>query len=338
MKLTFRPYYLICLWAMLCCVAACAEQEEPMEQTREASVRVSVAPMQMNGELQTRAWFPLGAERENMIRTLALMVFDSEGQHIIGDSDYYRFIQVAGESAPDGTLTVNGITYPGTVQSGTLCAIGNMTQDSLLTALRRKVEEGGGRNVISLAQFKELTVNLPYITTSRDSVGLMSNIYMFGYYEGELLPQTKEKPIEISMGRIVTRLDVSLSTNIRNDNRLYAIRLRNTSRKAYIFPGERSPEETHTDDYFFPIDLPYNAAAKTLYYYVGPHSAEQEGEATCIDIAYGQVTNDDGTLDLTSKWTDTVSVALCNEPPGTENRNYWLNRNSIYNISIRLVP
>lgn len=326
-------------WLLLCLVS-CTQADDPLDiESQTTAVRVSVSPMTMTGELQTRATFPLSPERENMIRTLALLVFDQEGQHVIGNSTYYEFMQVAGADAPDGKLTVEKEHYSGSVSRGTLCAIGNMPEEALLAALREKAAESEGSAVISLAQFKELTIDLPYIEKA-DSVGLVSNVYMFGYYEGDLKPtgNVKSEHVEITMGRIVTRLDVSLSTVYPNNK--YAIRLRNTSRKAYIFPGERSPEEPpQTDNYFYPIAL--TATPQTLYYYVGPHSAESEDKATCIDIAYGGAHLTDADFQVSpndpSKKYMLVSVALCNEPPGTENRNFWLNRNSVYNISINLV-
>ena len=75
-----------------------------------------------------------------------------------------------------------------------------------------------------------------------------------------------------------------------------------------------------------------------FYYYVGPHSANTDEEATYIEIEYCTKKKGDGTLD-----TDTpdnyklVKIALGNDPPGTERRKLQLNRNSAYEISIRLV-
>lgn len=327
------------LLSLLCCLASCTEEEATESPRTGVSLSVSVAPMELKGEPQTRALFPLGPEDENMIKTLALLVFDQEGQHYIGNYDFYGFRSYTTADNPNGTLTAYEPQYSAGLERGTICAVANMPEEELLTALRNKASEGGGSSIISLSQFKELTVELPYIQKA-DSVGLVSNIYMFGYYEGDLRPYEasgNEPNISISLGRIITRLDVSLSVNstIDRQNFLFAMRLLQTSRKAYLFPGERSPEETHDDDYFHPVQLSQNPY--TLYYYVGPHSATGEDDATCVEIAYGKTANANGTLDVNANPERRVRIALCNEPPGTVNRNYWLNRNSIYSLSIRLV-
>ncbi|EJX07026.1 lipoprotein [gut metagenome] len=322
-------------------LAACTQEEAQTPQTAPG-IAISVSAMEMQGEdVQARALFPLRPSRENMIRTLSLLVFDSEGQHSIEHSDYYRFHQVANGENPDGKLNVEEPQYGGKLTGkATLCAVANMSQDDLLKALREKAQAGGGQHVLSLDEFKELVVDLPYID-HKDSVGLVKDIYMFGYYVGDLVPYPDEKKaITISLGRIITRLSLSLSVDekVAEADLKYAIRLGNTSRKAYIFPGEHSPKETEEDSYFAPIELTNDP--KHFYYYVGPHSADKEADATYIQIAYvpkdqNFIYNPDGTLDL--KKNKYVQVALCNDPPGTENRNFQLNRNSSYQISIRLV-
>lgn len=323
---------LLSLW-----FAACAHEEETPSPQTSPGIAVSVGAMELKGDLQTRALFPLGPEKENMIRKLSLLVFDDEGQHYIGNFDYYRYFPVADEESPNGKQTVYESEYGGNLPGrGTLCAVANISQEDLLDALRNKASEGGGSNVISLQQFKELTVDLPYIENA-DSVGLVKEIYMFGYYAGELKPYPGgNRDITISLGRIITRLEVSLSVDeeVEKEAFSYAIRLGNTSREAYIFPGERSPEEMFTDGYFHPVQL--TQAPVNYHYYVGPHSATTEDEATFIEIAYGKALKD-GVLDVNDPSTKMKQVALCNDPPGTEGRNYWLNRNSVYQISIRLV-
>lgn len=329
-----------CLLYLLLCHLSCIQEEMAVVQPT-LGISVSIAPMELKGALQTRALFPLGPERENFIKTLSLLAFNKEGSHVIGNYDYYAFRQIASEKDPEGMQTVFEEAYGGNLtEKGTICAIANMSQEVLLNALKEKAEEGeGSGEVISLEKFKQLIIDLPYIQ-HRDSVGLLSTVYMFGYYEGELNPfPEKTHNIKISLGRILTRLDVSLSvdTSILEKDYAYAVRLLNTSRTAYIFPGEQSPKETVSDSYFYPVVL--SQAPSTFYYYVGPHSANNKDEATCIEIAYGKNKTENGDLDTSAEENyKTVKVELCNEPPSMgENRNYWLNRNSIYHFSINLV-
>lgn len=324
------------LSVLLSCHLSCTREVEMPERQPGSDVTISVAPMELQGTLQSRAAFPLPPERENLIKTLALLAFDQEGLHYIGGYDYYAFRPIADAEAPYGKLTVLENGYAGGLPqgtTGTLCAIANMSEEKLLTLLRKQ-GTSAGRQVIDLATFKQLVVDLPYIHKA-DSVGLVSDVYMFGYYEGVLnpYPNEKERKINITLGRILTRLDVSLSTEVEGLH--YRINLRNTSRKAYIFPGERSPEGTTDDPSFFPVTL--SKERVSYYYYVGPHSAANAMEATCLDIFYGTETTSDGTLNWEHESTKHVTVPLCNTPPGAAIPNYDLDRNSIYNISINLV-
>lgn len=317
---------------------SCTQVEVPSQQTSPGII-VSVSAMEQIGDdLQSRASASLSPEKENMIRTLSLLVFDDEEQHYIEHIDYYRYYVVASKENPEGKLTVFEPGYSGNLSGkGVICAVANISSDDLLDAMRRKAAEGGGSNVISLEDFKELSVDLPYIE-HRDSVGLMDEIYMFGYYTGELNPYSdKNRYINISLGRIVSRMDIALSVDEEVDKAAfsYAIRLGNVYRKAFIFPGGNSPKEATLLWDFSSVKLTSNQSH--FYYYVGPHTATKEEDATYIEIAFGKKLKEDGSLDIENKENKTVKVALCNDPPGIENRNYQLNRNSAYQISIRLV-
>lgn len=266
-----------CLLMLL--LVACT-QEETLPLQTPPGVAISVSAMErIDNHAQTRSLIPLKPEKENMIRTLSLLVFDDEGQHYIGHFDYYRYLSVADQTNPDGKLEVYEPEYGGTLTGkGTLCAVANMNQEDLLDAMKKKAAEGGGSNVLSLEDFKELSVDLPYINHS-DSVGLVKDIYMFGYYAGELKPYQGEegKYVTISLGRIISRLNVALSLDeeVEKANLSFAIRLGNTSRKAYIFPGKRSPEETVTDSYFAPVELAQKPSQ--FYYYVTSYSNHRKG-------------------------------------------------------------
>lgn len=327
------------LCSLLPLLFSCAE-EESAEVNREAKVFVSVAPMELKGELegvQTRAFFPLRSEKENLVKTLSLVAFDEEGLHYIENENYYEFLQFFDADNPDGKQTLLIPAYTDKLQNeGTLCAIANMSRYDLIKALRDKATEAGGKDVITLNQFKDIKVALPYIE-KRDSVGLVRDIYMFGDYKGILNPYPgKEHYMKILLGRIISRLSLSLSVDpeVEAAGLKYFINLKKTSREAYIFPGDHSPDIQHDDPHFFPVSL--SQEPLPFFYYLGPHSANNESEATTLEIAYGKdvYIDSDGNI---SKNAKIASVALCNDPPGTENRHYWLNRNSAYYISIRLV-
>lgn len=331
----YLKYISACMLALF--LAACTQDDALPPQT-QSGISLTFNVIEMKGEtMQTRALFPLKPETENMIRTLSLLVFDEEEQHYIGHTDYYRYLEVADTDAPNGQLTVYEPQYGGNLGKGMLCAVANMNEKDLLDALRKKAAEGGGRDVINLNAFKELTVDLPYYNHA-DSVGLVKDIYMFGYYEGDLKPyESANRNITISLGRIISRLNLELSVDedVAASGLQFAIRLGNTNRKAYIFPGNHPVELVETDPYFAPVEL--KPEPRQFYYYVGPHSFNTQNEATYVEIAYGKslVYKADGTLDTNQ--SKTVKIEICNDPPGTENRNYQLNRNSTYQIAVKLV-
>lgn len=321
---------------LLLCTASCSSDEAVSEGAPAGGrIVLSVAPPVLKGA-SSRALFPLGPEIENSIKTLSLLVFDSEQLHAIEHSDYYRFFQIADADTPDGKLTFE-FEYRGELNPEsdvTLCAVANMDRATLLENMRRKA---GGGNSIGFNQFKELIVDLPY-SNHPDSLGLIRNMYMSGYYIGKLKPQGKEQ-VKISLGRITTRLNLSLSLSpelAKESDMKYAVRMKNLSQKAYIFPGDWSPEET-TDAYptYYGVDL--SEQPTTFYYYAGPHAAKSAEDATQIEIAYARNKVIDDKGNLLSDVKEPVCVPICNEPPEMgPNRNFWLNRNSIYTIHIHL--
>lgn len=319
---------------LLLCAASCSNEEVLTEDAPSGGrIVLTVAPPVLKGA-DTRALSPLGPEMENPIKTLSLLVFDNEQLHAIEHSDYYRFFQVADADAPDGQLTFEA-EYAGKLDPEsdvTLCAVANMDRATLLEAMRQKVNGGSS---IDFNQFKELIVDLPY-SNHPDSLGLIRSVYMSGYYAGKLKPTGNEQ-VKISLGRIVSRLNLSLSLSpelAQGPDVKYALRLKQLSQRAYLFPGDWSPEGTYTYPTYYDVSL--GERPSTFYYYAGPHAAENEAEATQIEIAYAQseVINSEGALLPDAK---VVSVAICNDPPEMGlHRDFWLNRNSIYTIHIHL--
>lgn len=276
-------------------------------------------------EVSSRASMPVQPEVENYIHSLAILVFDQELTHMIGDSRFYKYLNF-----PNGTTTImmDRSEMPQRPASY-YYLIANLPEETLLESIREIADNG---NQISRNTFiRNMTVDIPYIP-KRDSVGLISTTYMSGQYEGSL----DEGTVDITMGRIITRLNVSLSLSASLEERDYgyAIRIVNVSRRAYVIPGESSPVDQEEDDtYLYPVEL--GTTPQTFYYYVGPHSADTPEEATGMEITYGKK-SPDGTFDTASAENLKVVVPLCNTLDGSIPHAYWLNRNSSYSISILL--
>ena len=321
-------YYLrfICGCFLLIVLAGCTANDPLISSEKEATtIRISAAPMIEINELKTRALFPVKPEVENYIHSLAFLVFDEEFSHIIGDDRFYRYL-----TFENATTTVS-LDQADILQrtASYYYVIANIPEKTLLSLLQNIADRG---SMISQKTFIEkLKIDIPYIM-KQDSVGLVNTTYMSGQHEGKLTEST----VNITLGRIITRLNISLSisSGVESLDYGYAIRILNSSRTAYIIPGDSSPkEETVDDPYRYPVEL--TTTPQTFYYYVGPRSATNEEEATNIEITYGEK-NDNGTFDPEATTNQTVNVPLCNTWDSSVPRAFWLNRNSIYNISILL--
>lgn len=312
-------------FAWIVALMACDTHDPFIEKEEPTTIRISTTPMMQMNELSTRALFPVQPEVENYIHSLAILVFDEEFTHMIGDRRFYRYLTfTSGMTA----VTLNRSDIPASTPSY-YYLIANLPEEVLLDSLRSIADNG---NQISRTTFIDnMKVEIPYIM-KRDSVGLIDVTYMSGQYEGALTGET----VDIMMGRIITRLNVSLSVDsgLESLGYGYAIRIVNSSRKAYVISGNNSPvNETEDDSYLYPVEL--GTTPLTFYYYVGPRSADSEEEATGIEITYGKKDNN-GDFDASAMTNRKVIVPLCNTLDGTIPRAYWLNRNSIYNISILL--
>lgn len=319
-------YFWGCL--LLTVLAACTA-DTPLtsaDNPEEAStICISTAPMMTMGEWQTRALSPVDPSVENYIHSLAVLVFDQELTHAIRNSSYYKYFTF---SNPGVTVTLDKTEMPAR-SSSYIYIIANLPEETLVSKLRNI--SGGGNQITRSAFLNNMVVEIPYIM-KMDSVGLVSTTYMSGQYEGKL----DEGTVNITMGRIITRLNVTLSLTeeLEKLGYGYAIRLIRVRRTAYVIPGDSAPSDGTVDDnYLHPVDL--SSTPMTFYYYVGPHSADSEGEATSIEITYGKKGND-GKFDANASGNKKVTVPLCNTLDGTIPRAYWLNRNSSYNISILL--
>ena len=310
---------------VLSAVLVACTAPEPVAPEAATTIRISTIPMIQVDDVSTRALWPVNPEVENYIHSLAILVFDEELTHMIGDARFYRYLDYS-----NGTTAVilDRADLPERSPSY-YYVIANLPEQTLLNSLRGIADNG---NQISRSTFiNNLIVDIPYIM-KRDSVGLVSTTYMSGQHEGSLTSGT----VNIEMGRIITRLNISLSISkgLEALGYGYAIRIVNSSRRAYVIPGNSSPvNDTEDDPYLYPVTL--GTTPQTFYYYVGPRSADSPEEATGIEITYGKK-GTDGTFDPSSPTNEKVTVPLCNTLDGTIPRAYWLNRNSIYSISILL--
>lgn len=350
----------ICLFAFFALVALCGActQNDPVPADPGAvspvcaAYRISARVLPMaGGEAApgSRALLPMTPEEENMIRTIAVLQFDSEDNLVLvadgerpGSESYYYFRNLTeDEDTPNGTPSPeldNVRLQSGDGQRTTICLIANMTEAQIAELILKD----DGRTRVQLSDFRRKTVDIGNILTEEDgagdrneNIGHVKQIYMFGYYEG-VLPGT-ESGLSIYLGRIIARIEVNFTIDDPEDlKKKFYIGLANMETKAYVFPGAQSPnaEDAWLDMKPTERSEEIRTGACQFYFYAAPHSTDVSDKATRLQIWYvdeGTVPSDDNV---------SATILLCNnpdtKPEDAMEGDYYLNRNSIYHANIHL--
>lgn len=316
-----------------------------------ATYRIGVRILPMAGETDTsgtRALQPMTPEQENMIRTIAVLQFDSEDNLVLvadaerpGSESYYYFRDLTeDEDTPNGTPSpeLDNVRLQIDKQRTTICLIANMTEEQIAGLILKD----DGRTRIQLSDFRRKTVDIGNILTEEDgagdrneNIGHVKQIYMFGYYEG-VLPDA-ESGLSVYLGRIIARIEVNFTLDDPGDlKKKFYIGLANMETKAYVFPGTQSPnaEDAWLDMMPTERSEEIKTGAYQFYFYAAPHSTDVANKATQLQIWYV----DEGTVP--SDENVSATVLLCNnpdtEPEDAMEGDYYLNRNSIYHVNIHL--
>ncbi len=346
-------YVLLMLVAAVFCGLCCAcvrdagTDMSEGNQSTYVTYRIGTRILPMRGEKvvpSTRALQPMTPEQENMIRTIAVLQFDAEDNLVSLDSEnaevFYYFKDLRTEESPNGTLTpqLDGISLL-SGQRTTVCLVANMTEEQVAALT---LNDNGSR--VQLPDFRDKTVNIGNILSGENvgensmNIGHVEQIYMFGYYEGELPGLEENKTLSIDLGRIITRIEINFTIDGKEKlEKKFYIGLSNMEQEAYIFPGTSSPKDVWLDMPPTERSGEINSSVYQFYFYAAPHSATTREEATKLRIWYtDQEPSEDGSLPD----TDCYEILLCNNPdvPDTESieGDYYLNRNSIYHVNIRL--
>ncbi|EIY57706.1 hypothetical protein HMPREF1069_05021 [Bacteroides ovatus CL02T12C04] len=327
-------------------LTACEENTfQACEDEAPAYIRVSTAPMTLVGEqvpyADTRADQSLPPEYENSIYSLTVLVFDVKegvlGKFPVkdGQQKLYKYINLKdanGNGLLNTTLPVED--FP--VVEGeeyTVCLIANLTEEQVETMIGSMLEDG----TVFFDEFKKYSIQIPYVTTpgQGDDAGLeaghVRDIYMFGYYRGEV---SSHKDITISLGRIISRLEIAFSfdeSKLQQGKSLYIL-LDNLELRANLFPTGISPGE-YVEQSAYEVQTLDELQNSTIYLYAAPNSAQTAAQALCLKMWYADKRLSPGEVE---RMEPNATVHLCNDQPGVENRNYQLNRNSVYHFNLHL--
>lgn len=330
-------------------------------------LRIGVSNMTINDA--SRASEPMSPDEEKYVKTIAVFEFDNEGLHEMSSSTYHFIDFIKG--------TVDGVTGIGDVDStlfgvvestlkdiplekrnnGTICVVANVSEDQVTNFYDKYREPGQSYGRMTLERFK--TWALPFEYEKREGVaydetvsGYIKNMYMFGYYEGEIDP-AKSEEIPIDLGRLASRLDITVVNETGHDiEKRLGYHFDNVCASAYFFPikssmpatidhglartvicsGVNDPVEGDIDK-VVPPTFP-NGNTHTHYFYVAAHSAKDQDDATQLHLFYDRRIVDNDNSDENS-----VRIPLCNVNPShaaNVTNGYSLSRNTRYHFTIRL--
>lgn len=326
--------------------AACGEQDFlPEREDNSAVIHVSAAPMTIVGEqvpyCGTRAFQPLRPEYENSIYSLTVLIFDvAEGvlRHFPaedGQRKLYKYMNLKNEHG-DGLLNTTLPTEDFPVVAGTeymVCLIANFSEEQVGEMISSMMDDG----TVFFDEFKNYKVEMPYVLTPGEGedegldAGHVRYIYMFGYYRGEV---SSHDDITISLGRIISRLEIVFTfdeSNLEKDKSLY-VQLENLEQYAHLFPFGKSPG-VYLEQGIYKVPTLDELKNSTIYLYAAPNSASEENDALCLNMWYVS-----GNLSLAEVGAlePNAVIHLCNDQPGVEDRNFQLNRNSVYRFNLNL--
>lgn len=311
---------LSCLW-----LTACTQDNDWLPQEPEkATIHLNLQSAEIS--VDTRSTTPQDPQTDNPMYSLHLLHYNSEGQLIKDDTKYEDLGAAQLTHSWSPRLSVKG-------GNETICLVANMNES-----------EAPAKWPDRLADLKEACARLQIGKT-----GLIEEkkMYMFGYYEG---PLTNNQSINIMMGRMAAALKFVISTNNHDVRyKINKIEIQKASRDTYYFPHKSEDKnfgidivESFSSDNVLGIDKVSNL---TYYYQVGENINPSVDNRTRVVITAEkgiEVYIPGSLLPLRPpRWewqwsTQTYTVILGCDAPGTPNRNYSLYRNNNYTFNIAL--
>lgn len=345
--------------------SACTQQEDIISEIPDArpalcdfTINASVAPMQAVGSgTSSRSLGPMGPEDENPVKSLAIIQFDSEGNLLqinkTAGNPYYHYRDFTDEGKLPGSLSpeLEGVTlYP--MSDTRVCFIGNMDEESI-----QKLIYNEANTPVGWSDFQNKTVEIEYDTdiykedgiTINDDIGHVNQIYLFGYYEGDLSGSsapddgTAASQMSVVLSRLIARLEIgiSLREGVELGNNQIYFRLKNVEKEAYLFldVDRESYEHDHIEVVTTNRTQNIKEGHGIFYFYVAPHLVKYDKRENATRILLWCVENavTDPEKELDEK--DAYEVLLCNDPmeeSPTAAGAYWINRNSVYHVQLTL--
>lgn len=359
------------LFCFSVCLAACVENSAEADYKAElvtVSLNLGASPME-NEEVMpnSRATVPMAPEVENPMKSIAVIQFDSEGTMLQlnqTNHPFFHYIDLTSENNPTGQISTELNVKLYAMKDTRVCVIANVDEQKIRELTFNDAEN---RNYI-WNEFRVNTIDIPYILeeiNGGQSVGHVEEIYMFGYFNGEInergmaVSGTNEKQLSIAMSRLISRMEmyIKLDDNVRIP-KMYRFFLGFTGieKSAYLVPGAANylPELVHNHVPLQPVDRTdiitentYAGKTSPFYFYLAPHIVKSNTDKVtrfiiwCVD---GNVNAEDLIIKEDTDPTPNPAynhyeIMMCNDPlqenPNVEG-SLWLNRNSLYHVNITL--
>ncbi len=298
-----------------------------------------------NEGLDSRLYTAMTTDRENKIRSLGIVQFDTEGNmREMGSSGVRHLFTRFDEEQVNGYTRItdddwSDLLLLNTEKTLRTCVIANLNEVDFLDIVYK---DGNTSTPVSWDEFQEAKIELKYAQASdilidnKLEIGHLTQTPMFGYYEG-VLPSWGTT---IGLSRLVAQLKLQIkASNPHWVKRSWAIygAMHNVERETYFMVHDVNTPHVHRD-----LDAPIlldehidltSANGGYIYYYSAPHVGSVTAEdATSVNLWFVEM-NSDGTSTAPS-WDDPhITIPIGNDP---DHDDYTLTRNTIYSYTVTI--
>ena len=305
-----KPYLLHLLAsAAIALLLTNCQEKDILDDNRPNMVKAELE-LGLEPPVLTRGTTELSPDIENLIYDIWIIQYNSSGILLSGGTAHYRTDVEAGSQKVNQEIKL--------VESAnsTVCIIANLHRSN-------------GNAVYNwpdnLLTYKRTTIDLTSQILSA-ATGTLKSTPMSGYWIGSVTEGTR---INASIGRMLTRLNVTLTNTTANNLENITVDLKNVPIKSYCYPQINGAALSNTDyledttPLSNSISLLAPSESTTLYYYIAPNVCDNDALVTSLEI-----TANDKAVN--------GSVILGNDAPGKANRDFTLYANNIYNFTINL--
>lgn len=256
---------------------------------------------------ETMATTPLLPDEENLIRDIWVIQYDAQGVSRTLYTKHYR--QTAVPVRELQSFPIELAVLPGC----TICFVANLNHGQ--TGLASPWEN---TLVGFMGQYNEIAYRSG---TGVEGIPDAQNLYMFGYYKGDITSSTSS--LNVMLGRMLSRINLVVENATGVSLTDVEVTIGNAVRRAYYFVRTEKPVLSSADYISF-TDTPGTLAAGQtayLFYYIAPNLSPAPGEETTVTIHAKK----------NGVPVSTTPVAI-----GSTVDNHTIDRNCNYTISLSL--